>query len=169
MTFCLGQIKGAQSTIQSTDQMRYLMTGGICVQQSTEISSWECFDSSICVFVCTCIQSVQRCSSMYCGKVQRSTYILKDITSESIQCLHFFTRTTTNRTRRSGAYVGWSTTNFCGLDSTLLYYISQVIWVSKQKSKYPYQRDHLVGQSTSGRMEGRREWEECHEEKVRDW
>ena len=56
MTFCLGQIKGAQSTIQSTDQMRYLMTGGICVQQSTEISSWECFDSSICVFVCTCIQ-----------------------------------------------------------------------------------------------------------------
>ena len=28
--------------------------------------------------------------------------------------------------------------------STLLYYISQVIWVSK----YQYQRDHLVGQST---------------------
>ena len=55
MTFCLGQIKGAQSTIQSTDQMRYLMTGGICVQQGTEVSSWECFDSSICVFVCTCI------------------------------------------------------------------------------------------------------------------
>ena len=109
MTFCLGQIKGAQSTIQSTDQMRYLMTGGICVQQSTEISSWECFNSSICVFVCTCIQSVQRCSSMYCSKVQRSTYILKDITSESIQCLHFFTRTTTNRTRRSGTSVGWST------------------------------------------------------------
>ena len=37
--------------------------------------------------------------------------------------------------------------------STLLYYISQVIWVSKyrwstSKSKYQYQRDQLVGQST---------------------
>ena len=36
MTFCLGQIRGAQSTIQSTDQMRYLMTGGICVHCTAE-------------------------------------------------------------------------------------------------------------------------------------
>ena len=31
----------------------------------------------------------------------------------------------------------------------MLHYICQVIWVSKKKSKYQYQRDHLVGQSTN--------------------
>ena len=46
-----------------------------------------------------------------------------------------------------GTAVGLAAIFLIQVRSTLLYYISQVIWVSK--SKYQYQRDHLVGQSTN--------------------